>query len=245
MELQLRNRVREIAEDAKEQTEAVSHVGHNVGKTAARETVRRGTTAYDELSRAATSTRETVDTVRERVNNRGSEPIPDPLAIAAATNRSAATLAIEIQQFVDAVDHHYAAKSGLQGARRGYVAGPYGSVLGGGLGTVYGAYNSTRAAFDPDEPPQPFSEVGDIEWYLNSVQHARTGYEIGKRFGTKGKVTGAAIGAGVSTLPQLIERVTAVANGDNSGNECDDERTNTITEWMADRMTTFPLLHLG
>ncbi|WP_458189687.1 hypothetical protein [Haladaptatus sp. NG-WS-4] len=230
MELQLRNRVREVAEDAKEQTEAVAHTGRNVGETTARKTVRRGTTAYDELSRAATSARETVDTVRERVNYRASEPLPDQLAIATTTNRSAATLATEIQQFVDTVDQHYAAKSGLHGARRGYIAGPYGAVLGGGLGTVYGAYNSTRAAFDPEKPPQPFQKVGDIEQYLEGVQHARTGYEVGKRFGTKGKVAGAAIGAGVSTLPLLIERVTGVANGDSDGNECDDERTNTATE---------------
>ncbi|WP_076432996.1 hypothetical protein [Haladaptatus litoreus] len=223
MRYQLRDRVREVAEGAKEQTEAVSRVGRNVGETAARETVKSGTTAYDELSRAAKSARGTADTVRERVNNRGSEPLSDPLAITAMTNQSATTLAIEIRQFVDAVDYQYAAKSALQGVRRGYIAGPYGAVLGGGMGTVYGAYNSTRAAFDPDEPPQLFNEVDDIERYLDSVQHARTGYEVGKRFGAKGKVTGAAIGAGVSTLPLLIERVTAVANGDHDGNECDDE----------------------
>ena len=228
MELRLRNRVREVAEDAKEQTEAVSHVGRNVGETAARETVRNGTTAYDELSRAAISAREAVDTVRERMNNRSSETLSDSLAIGTTTNRSAGTLAIEIREFVDAVDHRYAAKSAFQGARRGYIAGPYGAVLGGGIGTMYGAYNSTRAAFDPDEPPQPFSEMDNIERYLDGIQYARTGYEVGKRFGTKGKLTGAVIGAGVSTLPLLVERVTASLNDDES--ERDDERMDTVTE---------------
>ena len=137
--------------------------------------------------------------------------------MAATTDRSAATLATEIRQFVDAVDHRYAAKSALRGARRGYIAGPYGAVLGGGVGTVYGAYSSTRAAFDPDESPQSFVKEDDIERYLDGVQHARTGYEVGKRFGTKGKVAGAAIGAGVSTLPLLVERVSEGANADDDG----------------------------
>ncbi|MFH5801710.1 hypothetical protein [Haladaptatus sp. CMAA 1911] len=222
MELRLRNRIREVAEDAKERTETVSYVGRIAGETTARKTVGSGTTAYDELARAATSAREAVDTVRERLNDRGSETLSDPSAIAATTNLSAATVAIEIREFIDAVDHRYAAKSAFQGAQRGYIAGPYGAVLGGGIGTVYGTYTSTREAFDPNEPPRPFSEMGDIERYLDSVQHARTGYEVGKRFGTKGKVTGAAIGAGVSTLPMLVKRVTAGPNGDES--ERDDKR---------------------
>jgi len=217
MDLQLRNRVREVAEGAKEGTEAASRVGRSAGETAARETVKTGTTAYDELSRAAESARETADTVSERVRDLDTEPLPDSLATAAMTNRSAATLATEIRQFVDAVDHRYAAKSALRGARRGYIAGPYGAVLGGGVGTVYGAYSSTRAAFDPDEPPQPSITEGDIERYLDGVQHARTGYEVGKRFGTKGKVAGAAIGAGVSTLPLLVDRVAVDAKADDDG----------------------------
>ncbi|KZN22547.1 hypothetical protein A4G99_18930 [Haladaptatus sp. R4] len=228
MELQLRNRVREVAEDVTEQTEAVSHVGRNVGETAARETVRNGTIAYNELSSAATSAREAVDIVREHMNNQSLKTPSDPLAIAATANRSTTTLAIEIREFVDAIDHRYAAKSAFQGARRGYIAGPYGAVLGGGIGTMYGAYNSTRETFDPEEPPQPFSGVSDIERYLDGVRHARTGYEVGKRFGTKGKVTGAVIGTGVSTLPLLVERVTASLNGDE--NERGDERMDAVTE---------------
>lgn len=224
MKLQLRNHVREVTKSTKGRTEAASHASRNVGETAARETVKAGTTAYDELSRAAKSARDTVDAVRERVNDRGSEPLLDPLAIAATTDRSAATLAIEIQQFVDAVDRRYAAKSALQGARHGYAAGPYGAVFGGGVGTVYGAYNSTRATFDPDDPPHPFGEEADVERYLNRVQHAKTGYEVGKRFGTKGKVVGVALGAGISTLPLLVERVTAGATGDGDGIESGDER---------------------
>lgn len=219
MDLQIRDRVREVAEGAKEGTEAASRAGRSVGVTAARETVNTGTTAYDELSHAAKSARETADTVRERVSDLDPELVPDSLAMAATTDRSAATLATEIRQFVDAVDHRYAAKSALRGARHGYIAGPYGAVLGGGVGTVYGAYSSTRAAFDPDESSQSFVKEDDIERYLDGVQHARTGYEVGKRFGTKGKVAGAAIGAGVSTLPLFVERVSEGANADDDDDE--------------------------
>lgn len=243
MELQLRDRVREVAEDAKEQTEAVSRIGHVIGEAAARETIKNGTTAYDELSRAATSAMATADTVRERVNDRSLKPLPDPSVIAATTNRSAMTLATEIRQYVDAVDHRYATKSAFQGVRRGYIAGPYGAALGGGMGTVYGAYNSTREGFDPDDPPRPFSEVGDIERYLDGVGHARTGYEFGKRFGTKGKVAGAAIGAGVSTLPLLVERATAGPDSDESVR--DDKRRAVVTEWMTNRATALPSPRFG
>jgi hypothetical protein len=243
MELQLRDRVREVAEGAKEQTEVVSRVGHDIREAAAQETVKNGTAAYDELSRAATSAMETADTVRERVNDQSLEPLPDPSVIAATTNRSAMTLATEIRQFVDAVDHRYATKSAFQGARRGYIAGPYGAVLGGGMGTVYGAYNSTRGGFDPDDPPRPFSEVGDIDRYLDGVGHARTGYEFGKRFGTKGKVAGAAIGAGVSTLPLLVERATVGPDDDESMRG--DERRAVVTERMINRVTALPSPRFG
>ncbi len=193
----LQDHVREVAKSAKTGTVTASRRARGAGGTVARKTADTGSEAGDEVLRTV---RETVETVHGRVNGADSvKTIPTPSVVAGTADRATTTLTAEIRQFLDAVDHRYAAESAVKGARHGYAAGPYGAVFGAGAGTVYGAYNSTRPDFDP-EAPIP-NETVDIGRYLDGIGHVRTGYEAGKRFGTKGKVAGAAIGAGVSVFP--------------------------------------------
>ncbi len=197
----LHHHARQVANDGKARTVTASRRARGVGETVARKTASTGSEAGDE---ALETIRETVAVVSSRVNEATdgrAETIPTPSTVAATADR-ATTLTVEIRQFLDEIDHRYAAKSAVNGARHGYFAGPYGAVLGAGAGTVYGAYTSTQPTFDPQTSnPSNKNENVDIGRYLNGVRRVKTGYEVGKRFGTKGKVAGAAIGAGVSVLP--------------------------------------------
>ncbi|MCO8256059.1 hypothetical protein NKF26_19810 [Haladaptatus sp. AB618] len=205
----LRDHANEVANDAKARTMTAARRARGVGETVARKTADTGSEAGGEALRTV---RETVESVHGRVDgSEGVEAIPEPSVVSATTDQATTALTVEIRQFLDDVDHRYAAKSAFNGARQGYAAGPYGAVLGAGAGTVYGAYNSTRDTFDP-EAANP-NEGIDVGQYLDGIGHVRTGYEAGKRFGTKGKVAGAAIGAGVSVLP-LVRELSSIERAD-------------------------------
>lgn len=205
--MKLPERARDVADEAKETAAAVSRRGKETGEAVARST---GSKTRDGLRNAAGSAREQAESVRERATEGGdASNLPArPAAVREAADRSAAELTVEIRRFLERVDHRYAAKSAVSGAQYGYAAGPYGAAVGAGAGSVYGAYSSTRAAFDPENPTGPFEEAFDADRYLDGVRHAKTGYEVGKSFGKKGKVAGAAVGAGMAALPEVAERVT-------------------------------------
>ncbi|KZN22683.1 hypothetical protein A4G99_18050 [Haladaptatus sp. R4] len=138
----LRDHAHEVANDAKERTMTAARRARGVGGTVARKTADTGSEAGGEALRTV---RETAESVRGRVDgSEGVEAIPKPSVVAETTGQATTALTVEIRQFLDEVDHRYAAKSAFNGARQGYAAGPYGAVLGAGAGTVYGAYNSTQ-----------------------------------------------------------------------------------------------------
>ena len=184
----------DVQEAMKERAVEVSRRAASTGTEVVRETTSAGSAARDEVADAA---RKRVGTAFERldlsdvavgppdVGVTASDVAVDPPAVAAQTGEppSAAAVAEEIQTIVEDVDRRYAARNALEGARYGITAGPYGAAVGAGVGTAYGAYSSTRSAFDPDDPSGPLgervesvTEGVDADRYLDGVRHAKTGY---------------------------------------------------------------------
>ncbi|RBI61531.1 hypothetical protein DMJ13_12540 [halophilic archaeon] len=215
----------DVREAVRERTTEASRRAASTGSEVVRETTSAGSVARDGVADATDAARETVGTAFGRfdlpdvavgppdVGITPSDVAIDPPDVAAPTGESpsAAAVAEEIQAIVDDVDRRYAARNALEGARYGITAGPYGAAVGAGVGTAYGAYSSTRGAFDPDDPSGPVgervesvTEGVDAGRYLDGVRHAKTGYRVGGKLGTEGKIAGAALGGGGSLLAALL-----------------------------------------